>query len=1017
MTPERWRKIESIFQTVIEKPKPERQMMLTQYCGDDTELRREVEALLSEDETNDFDEFIQSPIKNAARSLPQSQTDNYIGRNIGPYQVVKLLGQGGMGAVYLAERSDAEYYRQVALKIVRRGMDSSFVLKRFRVERQILATLEHPNIAQLLDGGTTTDGLPYFVMEYVPGKPLTEYCNAGGLSLVDRLKLFLPVCAAVQHAHQKLIVHRDLKPSNILVTPSADGKDGVPKLLDFGIAKLLDPSLSPTTLTRTQTSMRMMTPDYASPEQVRGLPITTASDVYTLGVILFELLTGERPYQFETYSPAEIERAICDTEIERPSVVAGRTTNATLKFRRQLSGDLDNIVLMALRKEPDRRYQSVGQLAEDIRCYLEGRPISARRESAIYRTGKFVRRNKLAVAAAALILFSLLGGIVTTSRAARIAQTERARAEANLIEAQAQRAEADRQRLIAEEQRARAENETAEANLQRQIAEAQRAEADAQRRNTETQQERAERRFAQVRKLANTFLFDFHDQIASLPGSTAAREMVVKTALEYLDSLAKDAESDASLQNELAAAYLRVADVQGNPRQPNLGNREAAFQSYRRSLELSEKLRANGQGDAALLRRMAETYAKTGEVARFMGKSADAKAAYQKALFLAEQLLVVSVKEEIGHHTITLVYEGLGNLANLEGNDSALSLSYQRRSLAAVERWVKEASSDRARQALAVSYLQLGGKLLPTGAIEEAEEVENRGVAILKEMLQTSPGNLRYKTILADLYGELGNVAKAKNNPTDAAENYRRSLTMCEEMAAQDPKNALARLNVRFQAARLGEALLEIDPPQALTVLRKALDRGPDAKPLPPESRVHQLPTNLNLARALWLTGDRTGAEQTVRDIQALLESVPASKMYASGFYAHAAQLRLGNLLVEMGDTSNGLSHLQQSLQTLRTHLAATPQFATYRRELSGCYNALGNYHAKLAALSGASAEQRLREWKESRNWYQQNLTILQEHLKQAPNDSQSAKYVLQAAKNISQCDAAISALAIRQQH
>ncbi|MBL8187883.1 MAG: serine/threonine protein kinase, partial [Acidobacteria bacterium] len=562
MTPERWRKIESIFQTVVEKPKPERQQMLTQYCGNDTELRREVEALLSEDDTNDFDDFIQAPIKDVARSLPQPNPDNYVGRNIGPYHVVKLLGQGGMGAVYLAERADAEFYRQVALKIVRRGMDSNFVLKRFRMERQILATLEHPNIAQLLDGGTTADGLPYFVMEYVQGQPLTEYCDSSGISLTERLKLFLFVCAAVQHAHQKLIIHRDLKPSNILVTA-----EGIPKLLDFGIAKLLDPALSPTPVTRTQTSMRLMTPDYASPEQVRGLPVTTASDVYALGVILFELLTGARPYQFETYSPAEIERAICDTEIERPSALAERMNDeggrmnlvarlfhhsSFIPHRSSLRGDLDNIVLMALRKEPERRYQSVEQLAEDIRCYLQGRPISARRESALYRTGKFVRRNKLAVAAATLVFFSLLGGIVTTTRAARIAESERARAEANLAEAQAQRAEADRQRLIAEEQRTRAEAEAAEANLQRQIAEAQHAEADAQRRNAETQQERAERRFAQVRKLANTFLFDFHDKIAALPGSTEAREMVVKTALEYLDSLAKEAEGDVSLQNELA---------------------------------------------------------------------------------------------------------------------------------------------------------------------------------------------------------------------------------------------------------------------------------------------------------------------------------------------------------------------------------------------------------------------------------------------------------------------------------
>lgn len=1021
MTPERWRKIESIFQTVVEKPKTERQQMLTQYCGNDTELRREVEALLSEDDTNDFDDFIQAPIKDVARSLPQPNPDNYIGRNIGPYHVVKLLGQGGMGAVYLAERADAEFYRQVALKIVRRGMDSNFVLKRFRMERQILATLEHPNIAQLLDGGTTADGLPYFVMEYVQGQPLTEYCDSSGISLTERLKLFLSVCAAVQHAHQKLIIHRDLKPSNILVTA-----EGIPKLLDFGIAKLLDPALSPTQVTRTQTSMRLMTPDYASPEQVRGLPVTTASDVYTLGVILFELLTGARPYQFETYSPAEIERAICDTEIERPSALAermkaesGMTKERHSSFRlhpSSLKGDLDNIVLMALRKEPERRYQSVEQLAEDIRCYLQGRPISARRESALYRTGKFVRRNKLAVAAATLVFFSLLGGIVTTTRAARIAESERARAEANLVEAQTQRAEADRQRLIAEEQRRIAEAEAAEANLQSQIAEAQRAEADAQRRNAETQQERAERRFAQVRKLANTFLFDFHDKIAALPGSTEAREMVVKTALEYLDSLAKEAEGDVSLQNELAAAYLRIGDVQGFPRQANLGHRDAALVSYRRSLELSERLRAKGQKDVALLRRLAETYGKAAEVARFMNKQADAKESYQKALIVGEQLLDLDGTDEVGHHTVTLVYEGLGNLANLDGNNTALGVEYLRRSQAAVERWVKEAPSERARLTLATSHLQLGGKLLPTGAIQEAEATINKGVMILEEFLKASPDNLKAKTILSDLYSELGDVAKAKENPRESAKRYQRALTIYEEMAAQDSRNALARLNVRFKASQLGEVLLDFDPAQAVTMLRKALDRGPDARPLSPESRVHQLFTSLNLARALWLTGDRQGAELIVRDQQTLLQTLPASKIYASGFFTHNAYLRLGNLLMDMGDVSGGLNSLQQSLQTLRTYIAATPQFSAYRRELSNCYDALGRYHTKLAERPGTPVDQQIAAWNEARRWYQQNLAILQEHLKHAPNDSQGAKYASQASRNIAQCESALASLNAKHQ-
>ena len=1025
MTPERWRKIESIFQTVVEKPKPERQQMLTQYCGNDTELRREVEALLSEDDTNDFDDFIQAPIKDVARSLPQPGTDNYIGKNIGPYHVVKLLGQGGMGAVYLAERADAEFYRQVALKIVRRGMDSNFVLKRFRMERQILATLEHPNIAQLLDGGTTADGLPYFVMEYVQGRPLTEYCGSGGISLTERLKLFLSVCAAVQYAHQKLIIHRDLKPSNILVTA-----DGVPKLLDFGIAKLLDPALSLTPVTRTQTSMRLMTPDYASPEQVRGLPVTTASDVYTLGVILFELLTGARPYQFETYSPAEIERAICDTEIERPSALAERMNDedggmklvarffhhsSFIPHRSSLRGDLDNIVLMALRKEPERRYQSVEQFAEDIRCYLQGRPISARRESALYRTGKFVRRNKLAVAAATLVFFSLLGGIVTTTRAARIAETERARAEANLAEAQTQRAEADRQRLIAEEQRMRAETEAVEANLQRQIAEAQHAEADAQRRNAETQQERAERRFAQVRKLANTFLFDFHDKIAALPGSTEAREMVVKTALEYLDSLAKEAEGDVSLQSELAAAYQRIGDVQGYPSQANLGHLDAALKSYRRSIELSEKLRLNQKSEVELLRRLAETYARVGEVARRLNKREDAREAYQKAQAFAEQLLATDAKDERAYYTTIQVSSGLGDLENLNGNLGNF-LKYRHQAVAAVERLHKEIPSERSRHALASEYLKSGYALLKSGALDEAWKINQRALEIETELLNQATGNLAYRRTLSSIHSNQGEVERARNNISAAVEHYKQALAINEQMAVQDPKDALARYSVRFQAAALGDALLENnDPQQALLSLRKALDRGPEAAPLPPEVRIYQIFIYLNLAQAQWKTGDREGAKQSLSESRSILKSMPVNRIYASGVNAHSAQIRMGKLMLDLGDDDQALSYLTQALDSIRAQIAAKPSSINLRRDLPGCYDALGKYHATLAARSRLSHELQLVHWREARHWYQQNLMALRELVKQLPGDIQSARYLEEVSQKIARCDAALAELAVTQ--
>src|SRR5215470_11210703 len=418
MNPERWRRIEELFRTVVDRPTAERDIYLTRICNGDEELRREVLSLLARDTSEDF---IRDPIASAALAVTAESPDDLTGRRIGPYRMIRLVGRGGMGAVYEAIRDDEQFQQQVALKIIRRGMDTDFVRDRFLRERQILASLDHPYIARLFDGGATPDGLPYFVMEFVAGEPITTYCHRHELSVNEKLKLFLKVCSAVQHAHQKLVVHRDLKPSNILITE--DGASGLPKLLDFGIAKLLSPDLSQAQ-TRTETALRLMTPEYASPEQARGQAVATTTDVYSLGVVLYELLTERRPFEFRTYSSTEIERAFCDTEIEEPSKVVGRRTDAPTRLARQLAGDLDNILLMAMRNEPERRYQSVEQFSEDIRRYLAGLPVVARKDTLGYRAGKFVRRHKGVVAILALLAIL---AVAMTVQAARIAR-ERDRA-------------------------------------------------------------------------------------------------------------------------------------------------------------------------------------------------------------------------------------------------------------------------------------------------------------------------------------------------------------------------------------------------------------------------------------------------------------------------------------------------------------------------------------------------------------------------------------------------------------
>ena len=396
MTPERWKQVEDVFQTALDLAPDERERYVTQVCADDAELKSEVAALLTQYEASGdlLTQTLSVPGGlHALAALLDDEHDPMIGRTLGAYRIEREIGRGGMGAVYEAVRADNVFRRRVAIKLVKRGMDTDFILRRFRNERQILANLDHPNIARLLDGGTTEDGLPYFVMEFIEGEPLYAYCDDQRLNVGERLRLFVSVCDAVRYAHHKQVIHRDIKPSNILVT-----SEGVPKLLDFGIAKLLDPELAAETVDMTLTAMRLMTPEYASPEQVRGDVVTPASDIYSLGVLLYELLSGHRPYQLKHRALHEVARIICEEEPLGLSTGLARANNLVSHYaeegagleslyrarnsnletlRRELAGDLERIIMKALRKSPRERYQTAEELREDIARYLEGRPVAA----------------------------------------------------------------------------------------------------------------------------------------------------------------------------------------------------------------------------------------------------------------------------------------------------------------------------------------------------------------------------------------------------------------------------------------------------------------------------------------------------------------------------------------------------------------------------------------------------------------------------------------------------------------
>ncbi len=463
ISPERWQRLASILDDALDLPPEARAAFLDTACGGDPALRTEIEALIAADEAAGG--FLDDSAADFAATLLEdiervtAGPDPAFGQSVGPYRLVGALGQGGMGMVYLAERADGQFEQQVALKLIRPGMDRREILRRFLQERQILARLQHPGIARLLDGGMTEEGQPYFAMEYVEGEPVTAYCDAHRCDLDARLHLFLDIAEAVAFAHRNLVVHRDLKPSNILVTEDDTGRagEGVSrvKLLDFGIAKLLHKDDAEETLIETQMGLRVMTPEYAAPEQARGDPVTTSTDIYALGVVLYELLTGHRPYAFERRSAGEMERVICETEPPRPSAAAahpeevrrprGETETITPeavaaargtspdRLRRRLAGDLDTIILKALCKEPHRRYANVEAFIEDVHRHLAGLPVEARRGAVGYRARKFVRRHRVGVVTAAAAVVLLLAGLV-----------------GSLWQAQALRREADRTEAVTE---------------------------------------------------------------------------------------------------------------------------------------------------------------------------------------------------------------------------------------------------------------------------------------------------------------------------------------------------------------------------------------------------------------------------------------------------------------------------------------------------------------------------------------------------------------------------------------
>lgn len=947
MTPERWQQIKDIFQAAMEQETGQCAEFLEKACAGDEELRREVESLLLADQgaTNPLDAQV-SQIA-ATLLLPAEPNQQMIGRRIGVYRVTGLIGQGGMGAVYRAARDDHQYDKEVAIKLVKGGLGPEFALQRFRRERQILARLEHPNIARLLDGGTTEDGWPYLVMEYIEGQTLSNYCNANSLSVSQRLELFRSVCAAVQYAHQNLIIHRDIKPSNILVT-----QDGTPKLLDFGIAKLLDPEQSLTTAGHdpgvTATAMRVMTPAYASPEQARGETVTTATDIYSLGVVLYELLTGQLPYDIKSSSLAEIEHVICDLEPAKPSEVVRRTSTNSIKPGRRLSGelagDLDNIILMALRKEAARRYQSVEQFAEDIRRHLQGMPVIARQDTIRYRAGKFARRHRWGVAASTLIAVLLISGAAFSNYQAR----------------------------------------------------------------------RAERRFQQVRKLANTFLFEFDGKIQNITGTTEARELLVNTALEYLDSLAKEAGNDAEFQYELATAYSRVADVQGNPRMNNLGHTTEALASCRKALAMAQALVTSAPQNLKYQRLVAGLYFKQGHIQYQVGAYTEALAAHQQGVAIIEPL---ATKPNVLEADLAQLITGYRSLADLEVEwvpAIATGVRHYRQALDISERRAQAFPSDQAQYQLAVLHSELAYALLQVGDPHTSIRESLAALALFESLATRHPYETPYQHSLFVAYQHLG-MAQGQpmgvnlNDTATALQTFAKMQSSAQRLITADAKDQRAHDNLAVGLILIGETEAVTDPARGAATLRQALIElraMSQASGDPFRYRLLQHETLTWLADAENRQANQTVALKHLRDAQAVWQTLSAEQPNEFSVKAQNCDMQqiLAETLQAQSEFDGALTALRGALAFAESEKAAKPDDVKALWRLADCDQRFGHYYEALARHVKEPAE-RHAAWKEACDWYQKSLQQWDEWPRLAVSSVFNTTRRETVAQSLARCD------------
>lgn len=873
-----WEKVKELLDEVLQI-EPAKRLTYLRKAEISKEVRAEIESLISFE--NDAENLMNlSAIEFSKDFFAEEEDSNaLVGQQFGVYKIIREIGYGGMGAVYLAERNDGKFEQKVALKLLKREMNTSAIRRRFQQEGEILASLEHPNIARLLDAGTTDDKSPYLAMEFVEGIAIDEYCYKHNLNLNQRLDLFRQVCSAVNFAHRNLIVHRDLKPSNILVT-----NDGIPKLLDFGISKILSAEFEQVN-SATVTRLGAMTPSYASPEQLQRKSVTTATDIYSLGVILYELLSGHRPFEEKEENLKDIVHAVLDTDPPLPSSVLEKKSKqlktfsekevslpqmtdeqATLAFGEEinktqdvkkihtrpepqyltsssLKGDLDNIILKALRKEPERRYSSAENFAEDLHRYQKGLPVTARPNTFSYRAEKFIRRNMISVSIGGLLILAVISGVIATFWQSRIAQNERAK---------------------------------------------------------------AEKRFGDVRKLANSYLFDIFPEIEKLEGSIKAREKIISTALAYLDSLSQEAEGDLDLQLELATAYERIGEIQGAVNIMNMGDIQAGLESFKKAQSLREKVYLQNPRDAKSKEMLARNYHVTAQTLMWNVDTALAQEYFEKAIKIRRELVTEDPTSIVFQNRLAIVI-----------SDSA---------------------------ALPLFNVQN----------EKAAELLKESDNLLKEVLKTNPAHFPSQTGAPRILRAFSILKSNLGDYEGAIADLNESVKQTNELIKAKPDDYVLKrtswLNdfsycLVFAAKNDGKKIIE-SCQKTVDFNVKALEKEPDEA-----YALYDLAISyFNIARGYRLNNEPKiaieYAQKAFEPLSKLLKVAPEVNDYIRS--VAIVETEIGNSFVLSNQTKEAFEQLQNAQIKLEKVVQKDPSVLAYQSELANTYRLLALTHNKM---------------------------------------------------------------------